>query len=224
MAFGPAFGHNMASPLDFGHNMASLQDSGCNMASLQDYGHNMAFGLAVGHNKLIKLIMAFGHNKLIELIMAFGHNKLIELMIVFGHNKLIKLIMAFGHNKLVKLIMALGHNKLVKLIGCVGHTNCHVGHNSHSPNMGVDRDQAPLQSAASKLIVISCNSQISLHFSKDCDIFCEGVKAAMAKSNGPVGFGLIGHHKLNKLINGFSLLGKNSLHLKMQHIVSMSYI
>jgi hypothetical protein len=24
MAFGPAFGHNMASPQDFGHNMASL--------------------------------------------------------------------------------------------------------------------------------------------------------------------------------------------------------
>ncbi len=44
-----------------------------------------------------------------------------------------------------------------------------------------DGDQAALQIAASKLIDISCNSTSSLHLSKDCNIFCEVVKATMAK-------------------------------------------
>jgi hypothetical protein len=38
----------------------------------------------------------------------------------------------------------------------------------------VDRDQAAPQNAASNLIVIHCNSKISLHFSEDCKICCEG--------------------------------------------------
>jgi hypothetical protein len=78
----------------------------------------------------------------------------------------------------------------------------------------VDGDQAAHKSAASKLIVIYCNSKISLHLSKFCNIFCEGVKAATAKSNGLVGYGLISHNCLinqNGLVNHNGLVDRNNL-------------
>jgi hypothetical protein len=50
-----------------------------------------------------------------------------------------------------------------------------------------DGDQAAPQSNAFKLIVIYCNSKISLHFRKDCEIFCEGKKVnGVVKQNLPL--------------------------------------
>jgi hypothetical protein len=54
-----------------------------------------------------------------------------------------------------------------------------------------DEDQAAPQSVASKLIVIYCYSRISLHFCKDCKIFCDGVNAATTKPNGLFGLNLL---------------------------------
>jgi hypothetical protein len=67
-----------------------------------------------------------------------------------------------------------------------------------------DKDQAAPTNHSHQLIVAFKYSKISLHFCKDCRIFCEGAKAARTNSNGSVGFGLVGHNCLvdqNDLIN-----------------------
>jgi hypothetical protein len=77
-----------------------------------------------------------------------------------------------------------------------------------------DKDQAALTSHSHQLIVAFKYSKKSLHFYKDCRIFCEGVKATMTKSNGLVGFGLIGHNCLanqDDLVDHNGLINRNDL-------------
>jgi hypothetical protein len=62
-----------------------------------------------------------------------------------------------------------------------------------------------LHGPTSKLNAICNWTKISLIFQEDCDIFCEGVKAAMEKSNGLVGFSLVNH---NCLVNQNGLNGQ----------------
>jgi hypothetical protein len=90
-----------------------------------------------------------------------------------------------------------------------------------------DGDQAAPQTNASKLIVIYCNSKISLHFREDGKILCEGVKvnsiveqnlplpsiltiaaaAAASKPNGLIGCNnLVGYNGLVSFI-GLGLVG-----------------
>jgi hypothetical protein len=104
----------------------------------------MTICLSFGHNMAFGL--AFGHNKAFGL--ACGHNTAFGS--AFGRNMAFG--PAFGHN--AAFGPAFGHNKL--LITAFGHIKLFK---------------------LCRLIVqskYSRNSKISLHFRKDCRIFCEG--------------------------------------------------